>query len=81
MKFGKKSAIASKNNNSEPVHNKKYLKTEIKSYKGRINIKEGSQCICISVILTDSVYRKNKNYYPEVFLQKHRYAVNEIKNA
>ena len=77
MKFGKKSAIASKNNNSEPVHNKIYFKTEI----NRINVKEGSQCICISVILTDSVYRKDKNYYPQVFLQKYRYAVKEIKNV
>ena len=54
MKFGKKSAIASK-----------YNKTEIKSCKGRINVKAGSQCICISVILTDTVYRKDKNYYPQ----------------
>ena len=45
--------------NSEPVYNKKYLKTRIKSYKGKINTnflnnkipKEGSQCIFLSVIL------------------------------
>ena len=50
--------------NSEPRHNKKYLKTKIKSYKGKFNTKEGPQCIYISVILTDSVYRKDKKYYP-----------------
>ena len=31
--------------------------------------KEGSQCICLSVILIDSVYRKDKHYYPKVFLE------------
>ena len=29
-------------------------------------LKEGSQCIWLSVILIDSVYRKYKNYYPQV---------------
>ena len=31
--------------------------------------KEGSQCICLSVVLIDSVYRTGKNYYPQVFLE------------
>ena len=48
--------------NSEPVHNKKYLKTKVKSYKGKINTKESCQCIYISVILIDLVYGKDKNY-------------------
>ena len=78
MKFGKKSAIASKKINSEPLHNKKYLKTKIKSYKGKLNTKEGSQCIYISVILIHSVYRKCKNYYPRVFLEKYGYVLKKI---
>ena len=44
---------------SEPVYNEKYLKTKIKSCKGKIvtnfhnkkKSKEGSQCILISVSL------------------------------
>ena len=44
---------------SEPVYNVKYVKSKIKFYKGKINTsfhsdkipKEGSQCICLSVIL------------------------------
>ena len=64
--------------NSEPVCNKKYLKTKIKSYKGKINTKfynnkipkEGSQRICLSVILIDLGYRKDKNYYPQVLLEE-----------
>ena len=35
--YGKKSEIPSKNFNSEPVDNKKYLKTKIKSYDGKIS--------------------------------------------
>ena len=54
---------------SKPVYNEKYLKTK-KSYNGKINInfynnkipKEGSPCIRVSVMLIDSVYRKDKKF-------------------
>ena len=50
---------------NEPVYNEQYLKTKIKSYKVKINTnfhnnkipKEGSQCICLLVILNDSFFR------------------------
>ena len=53
---------------SEPVHSEKYLKVKIKSCNGKINTnfqnnkipKEGSQFICLSVILVDSIFRKVK---------------------
>ena len=32
--------------------------------------KNVSQCIYVSVILIDSVFRTGKNYYPWVFLEK-----------
>ena len=41
--------------------------------------KEGSYCICLSVILIDSVYRKDKNSYLEEFLEECKYAVQEKK--
>ena len=71
--------------NTEAVHNKKYLKTKIKSYKGKINTtfynnkipKEGSQCICLLVILIDSVYRKDKNYYPQALLEECKQVLKE----
>ena len=50
----------------------KYLKTE-----GKINTNEGFQCfyasniIQISVILIDSVYRKDENCYAKVILKKY----------
>ena len=70
---------------SKPAYNKKYLKTEIKSYQEKINLnfnsdkiqKQGSQCICLSVIFIDSVYRADKNYYPQVFLEECKYVVKE----
>ena len=72
---------------SEPVYNEKYLKAKIKSYNGKINTnfldnkipKESSQFICLSVILIDSVFRTNKNYYPQVFLEEYKYVVKEKK--
>ena len=72
---------------SEPVYNEKSLKTKIKSYEGKISTnfpgdkipKEGSQCIYLSVILIDSVFRTCKNYYPLMFLEEHKDAVKEKK--
>ena len=56
---------------SEPVYNEKYLKAKIKSYDGKMNTivhnnkisKEGSPCICLQVILIDSIL----NYYTQCF--------------
>ena len=60
------------------MHNEKYLKAKVKSYNGKINKnfhnnkipKEGSQFICLSVVLIDSVFRAVKNCYRQVFLQE-----------
>ena len=72
---------------TEPVYNKKYLKAKIKSYNGKINTnfhnnkvpKEGSQFICFSVILIDSVFTTGKNYYPQVLLEECKYVAKERK--
>ena len=55
----KVSNVIEKKLNSEPVHNKKYLKAVKKCKKKSFN-----------VILIDSVCRKDENYYPKVFLEK-----------
>ena len=65
---------------SELVCNEKYLKNIKKSCKRKTNekfhnnkmSKEDSQCICLSLILVDSVYRKDKKYYPQVFLEEYK---------
>ena len=62
----------------ESVYNEKYLRTKIKSFEGKIRTnlygdgipKEGSQCICLSITLIDSVFRICKNYYLQVFLEE-----------
>ena len=51
--------------NSELIYFKKYLKAE------KINTKGGFQCLYAPRILIDSIYRKDENYYPKVFLEKY----------
>ena len=65
---------------SRPRYNEKYRKAKIKSYNVKINTnfhnnkvpREGFQFICLSVILIDSVFRTDKNYY-QVFLEEFKY--------
>ena len=69
----------------EPVYNEKYLKDKIKSYDGKTNTnfhsnkitKEGSQFICLSVILIDFVLRTGKNFFPQMFVEECNYVVKE----
>ena len=71
--------IIQKELDRETVYNKKYLRTKIKCDNGKINTnfhnnkipKEGSQFICLSIILIDSVFRTGKNYYPQVLLEEY----------
>ena len=59
------------------MYNEKYLKDKINFYNGKISTnfhnnkipRQGSQCICLSVILIDSVFRTGKNYYLQAFLE------------
>ena len=67
------------------MYNEKYLKTKIKSHNGIISTnfhnnkiqEEGSQLIYWTVILINSIFKANKNYYPhpQVFLEEHKYVV------
>ena len=49
-----------------------------KSWK-KINLKNGFQYFCVQVILIDSVYRKDKNYYPKLVLEKYNSIIIETK--
>ena len=42
--------------------------------------KEGSQYICLLVILIDSVFRTGKNYYPQVYLEECKYVTKEKRH-
>ena len=64
--------------------NEKYLKTKVKFYEGKINtdfyskgilLEQDSHCICLSVILIDSISKNGKNYYPQVFLHHRKKGV------
>ena len=67
---------------SEWVYN---LKAKKKSYNGKINTnfpnskipKKGSQFICLSVILINSVFKTGKNYCPQALLEECKYVVKE----
>ena len=60
------SNIIEKKFKSELIYNKKYLKAE-----RRFNTKESFQGFYIPVILFDSVYRKDENFYPKRILEKY----------
>ena len=87
MKFETTLKIVSKTNLIVNQSKMKYLKTKIKSYTRKMNTspqnniipKEGSQFICLSVILINSVIRSGENYYPQVFLEEYKYFVEEKK--
>ena len=40
---------------------------------------ESFESVCLSVILLNSVYKKDNKYYPQVFLEECKYAVKEKK--
>ena len=60
-----------------------FKKKKKKPYAKQINInfhsdkipKEVSRCICLSIVLIDSVYRTGKNCYSQVFLEEQKYVV------
>ena len=72
---------------NEPVYHEKYINAKIKSYNEKINTnfhnnripKEGSEFICLSVVLINSILRAGKKYYPQVFLEDCKFVVKEKK--
>ena len=81
----KVSADIKKEFGSEPVYNKKLMKTNIKSYGDEATDfynkeipKAGSDCTSLAVVTTDSALEKDKNYYPQVFLKECKYMEEEV---
>ena len=72
---------------SEPVYNEKVGKINT-NLVGKINtnfygdmLSKGSfQCICLSVVWINSVFKMGRNYYPQVFLEEFKYIVKEEKS-
>ena len=74
---------------SEPVYddNDKYVKTKIKMYEDRVNTNfqgkkvpnENASYKCLSVIMSESVVRVNKKYYPQTFLEECKCVIRKNK--
>ena len=41
--------------------------------------KEGSHCTCLSLVLTGSILKMSKSYYPQLLLEEFKYIVKERK--
>ena len=62
----------------------KHLKAKIKSYISKITTnfhgkapKEGIECVCLSALVIDFVFKLGKNYYSQAFLKECKYRINE----
>ena len=71
MQLGIKSAIVLKTILIvKPLESEKYLRTKLKSYRSKVGTifhngkvpKESSHCICLSMILSDSVLRNDGKF-------------------
>ena len=88
LKYGKNS---SKDFDREPVYgdNDKYIKTEIKSYGGKVDTnfqgkkipKENTSYKCLSLIMLDSAIRVNKKRYPQTLLEECKYEIKSNKTV
>ena len=65
---------------SDPVYNKEFLKTRIKSQGDEVTDfddkeipKVDSNHTCLAVISLDFALKKDENYYPKVFLKECKY--------
>ena len=75
--WGKFRAGIKKEFDNEPVCNKKFLKTKIKSYGDETTdfhdkdiSKVDSNHICLAVIILNSALDKDGNYFPQLFFKK-----------
>ena len=83
--WDKVSADIKKEFDSEPICNKEFLKTKIKSHGYEVtdfydkNIpKVDSNRTCLAVISSDSALKKGDSYYPQVFLKECRYIEKKV---
>ena len=72
--WDKVSADIKKELDSEPIYNKEFLKTKVKSHGDEVKDfyhkqipKMDSIHTCLAVISLDSTLKKDKNYSPQVF--------------
>ena len=69
------------------MYDNKHIKNKIKISNVKINTnfhdnkipQDNEFCVCLSVILLDSVDIVDKKYYPQIFLEEYKYAVKKKK--
>ena len=72
---------------SEPIHDKKYIKTKVREFDGVIKTnflgnkvpKENMRYTWIACITIDSVMRMGKKYFPRVYLEECKYKIKKIQ--
>ena len=52
-----------------------YTKKPSKNFHDDVMSEEGSHCICLSLTLTDSIFKIGKKYYSQVFLEECKYTI------
>ena len=68
---------------SQPIYDDKYIKTKVKTFNNSIDTlfsgneipKERIHYICISTICIDSVLKRDKKNYPQVYLEQCKYKI------
>ena len=72
---------------TEQVYGNKYVKTTIKYYDSKcktkfhykeIPPKDETECICLSIVLPDSAFESDKNYYPHTILEEFKYIAKQV---
>ena len=56
-----------------------YAGSLITNFHNKKMPKEKAPCICLSMIIIDSVIKANKKYYPQTFLEECKYMQEKIK--
>ena len=77
-----KTVMKRKKFDSDPVFGGRYLKTKIKSCNKKITTNFHGRapklkCLCVSVIVIDSVFKLGKKYYRQTFLEECKYKAKE----
>ena len=77
--WDKVSADIKKGCDSEPVYNKEFLKTKIKSHGDEVtDFQVDSSNTCLAVISLDFVLKKDDNYYRQVLLKWCKYTEKKL---
>ena len=72
---------------SEPIYDKKYIKVKVREHDGMIKtnflgdkvLNKNMRYTCIACLMIDSVVRKNKKNFSQVYLEECKYKIGKIQ--